>query len=374
MNLSSVLTVALAVTGALVSRGLPTDHADERHAVLGDGWTRSQHDVLAGFRNMYHATVLQVDDAAYPFRMWFMGWAKDDCNPGFPGCDAIFFARGKNLDAWEVYAGDGRYDTSMTPGLWKPVLTPDDKPYDAWHNGDPSVVFRAGRYFMAYSATGPNLDGVLFGAPTDKDGDLYCVMGAVSDDGISWTRTAKPLLIYAPEVGATQKGENDAFLYGMYHRPSLLYDQGKWRLWFDYWAGDGVAMGYAEGDDSAFESGGFLVLKAGNDPMLREWPNPSVVKVGRRYVSYADPSGYGQGWPGRQLAEAVSPDGLHWTVTGYFPPDTDTPACHVPAATVVRQDGAEWLVVFYACQIGGAPAYDYRYDRIRYMKRKQEVP
>lgn len=27
-----------------------------------------------------------------------------------------------------------------------------------------------------------------------------------------------------------------------------------------------------------------------------------------------------------------------------------------------------WLVVFYACQIGGDP-YDYRYNRIRYMKR-----
>ncbi len=373
----SLRFVAAAAWAFAVMLGVGADEgpdAGNRHTILGEGWSRSRHDVLAGFQNMYHATVVQIDDPAYPFRMWFMGWAKDDCNSGFPGCDAIFLARGKDLDTWEVYAGDGRYDTTMTPGLWTPVLAPDQKPYDAWHNGDPSVVFHNGRYYMAYSATGPNLDGMNFGAPTDSDGDLYCVMGATSDDGISWTRTSRPLLIYAPEIGATQKGDNDSFLYGMYHRPSLLYDEGQWRLWFDYWAGDGVAMGYAEGRENAFETGEFVVLKAGNAPMLREWPNPTVVKVGGRYVSYTDPSGYGQGWPGRQLAEAVSTDGLDWTITGYFPPDTDTPACHVPAATVIRQDGFDWLVVFYACQIGGAPDYNYRYDRIRYMKRKQEAP
>jgi len=37
---------------------------------------------------------------------------------------------------------------------------------------------------------------------------------------------------------------------------------------------------------------------------------------------------------------------------------------------VLEEDGETWIVLFYACQIGGEPNYDYRYSRIRYMKRK----
>ncbi len=80
------------------------------------------------------------------------------------------------------------------------------------------------------------------------------------------------------------------------------------------------------------------------------------------------------GWQGRQLCEAESADGIHWTRLGFIPPDSDTPACHVPEAVVLEQDGQCWLYVFYACQIGGGPlTYDFRYDRIRYMKRSITV-
>jgi len=164
----------------------------------------------------------------------------------------------------------------------------------------------------------------------------------------------------------------DAFRWGMYHRPSLMFDDGCWRLWFDYWTGTDVAMGYAEGDEEAFLRGGFRVVRAGADPLLHEWPNPAVVKVNSTYYAFADPSGYGIGWPGRQLAEAESDDGIRWRILGYLPPDPDTPACHVPAPFVDRRNGADWLVVFYACQVGGDP-YDYRYDRIRYMRRPVEA-
>jgi hypothetical protein len=75
------------------------------------------------------------------------------------------------------------------------------------------------------------------------------------------------------------------------------------------------------------------------------------------------------GWASRQIAEAVSSDGINWKVTGYLDPDSDTPADQVPEAFVMHQkDGRDKIYVFYACQIGGNP-YDYQYDRIRYMWR-----
>ncbi|MDX9972184.1 MAG: hypothetical protein RBU21_04235 [FCB group bacterium] len=352
---------------ALLSGAGPSD---SRYIDLSEDWTRSQASVLSGFRNMYHPTVLPVDDPDYPYRMWFMGWAAADCNPGYPGCDAIFLARGKDLDSWEVYSQKDTWDATMSPAKWMPVLTPDVKPYDAWHNGDPSVVFHEGRYYMAYSATGPNSDGKPFGAEGDTDGDLYCVMGATSEDGIHWARTAAPLLIFPAEVGATTKGPNDSMMNGMYHRPSLLFDEGRWRLWFDYWTRWGVSMGYAEAEKDGFLNGKFRLKRSADNPALREWPNPTVVKAGDHYYAFSDPSGYGEGWAGRQMAQAISEDGLRWQIMGYFPPDKDTPACQVPSATIIQDDEATWMVVFYACQVGGSPEYDYRYDRIRYMKRK----
>jgi hypothetical protein len=359
--------LAFCVSCASAPRETPAPDA-LRHVERSAFWQRSGRTVLGGFDNMYHSSVLQVADRAYPYRMWFMGWAAADCNPGYPGCDAIFLARGKSLDTWEVYAGDDTWDTSQTPSRWVPVLTANTKPYDAWHNGDPSVVFHDGRYYMAYSATGPDADGVRYGEPGDTDGDLYCVMGAVSDDGIHWRRSVTPLAINPSDIGAAGDRATDAVIGGMYHRPSLMFDQGHWRLWFDYWLSNGVAMGYAEGNASEFLQGNFHIVRAGNEPLLPEWPNPSVVKAGGKYYCFSDPSGYGVGWAGRQLAEAESRDGIHWNILGYLPPDADTPACQVPSAVVLRDAGRDCLVVFYACQKGGEP-YDYRYDRIRYMKR-----
>lgn len=364
------LTCCFALLFALAAHTQSTDSFQKqaRHVNRGDAWQRHPVNVLSGFKNMYHAAVLQTGDTAYPWGMWFFGWASQDCNPGFAGCDAIYHARGKNLDTWEVYCGDDLWDASGDAARWKPVLAAQSKPYDAWHNGDPSVVFERGRFYMAYSATGFNQDGRAFGSPEDKDGYLYCVMGAVSEDGIHWSRSQQPLIVHEPDIGG-KPDQNGVFPQGMYHRPSLLLEDGRWRLWFDYWNGGNVAMGYAEAPEEQFLKGGFKVLRAENNPLLPEWPNPCIVHAGGKYYAFADPSGYGAGWPGRQLAEAESDDGLTWKILGWIPPDADTPACHVPSAFAYAGNGNTWLVLFYACQIGGEP-YDYRYDRIRYMKRK----
>jgi hypothetical protein len=344
--------------------GEPTRFTDRT-----DLWRRSERDVLSGFRNMYNPHVIHEPGAEYPFRMWFFGWASEDCNPGFSGCDAIYHARGKSLEAWEVYAGDAGWDADGRAETWVPVISARDEPWDQWHNGDPSVVRHEGTYHMAYSSTGFDLDGLMYGQAGDTDGDLLCIMGATSPDGIHWTKSERPILIREPEIGRPgyRPQQDDAVLHGMYHRPSLLWDDGKWRLWFDYWMDTehGVCMGLAENEGDFLSPSDWRLVRAGDTPALANWVNPDVVRAGERYYSFADPYVYGNHpWTGRQIAEAVSDDGLNWRELGFIRPEPDSPANHVPEAFVLD----DRLILFYACQNGGDP-YDYRYRRIRYMER-----
>ncbi len=117
-------------------------------------WERAKEDLLWGFSNMYQPCVREIPGEEYRYKMWFFGWAVGIGNKGYPGCDAIFHTRSKDLKKWEVYSGEGRWDATMNPKLWVPVITAANKPYDDWHNGDPSVVYKDGQFFMAYSATG----------------------------------------------------------------------------------------------------------------------------------------------------------------------------------------------------------------------------
>jgi len=334
-------------------------------------WQRTGRNVLEGFRNMYQPCVLEEPGQAYRFKMWFFGWSLVDTNShlGISGCDMIFHARSRDLDHWEVWCGDGRWDaTGRDVASWRPVLAPEGVFYDAWHDGDPSVVRKGGRYYMAYSATSNPFSAPAPGYPADM---VQCIRGAVSDDGIHWRRVPWPLLI-APgdEVAATPNPQR----IGDYHRPCLRWERDRWRLWFDYWApGKGTGMGHA-GNAGDFETpGGFTITHPLDQPLIQNWPNPDVVKAEGWYYSFADPVIYPghTGWAARQIAEARSQDGIVWEVLGYVQPDPDTPACHVPQACVLTMDGREWLYVFYSCQIGGEP-YDWRYNRIRYMRRALE--
>ena len=113
------------------------------------------------------------------------------------------------------------------------------------------------------------------------------------------------------------------------------------------------------------------------EPLLENSPNPDVVRVGKQYHVFADPSGYpvqqGQsGWMSRQIREAVSEDGIHWRKLAYIVPDADADACHVPQTFLHESDGRRWLYLFYATQIGYGKddgQYHYQYDRIRSMRR-----
>ncbi len=354
-----------------------------------DPWERPKIDLLTNFYNMYNPNVMRVPDNDYPYRMYFFGWATEICNPGFAGCDAIYLARSPDLHTWEVWSGDSIWDDTMKPERWIPVLAADDKEYDNWHNGDPAVVLRDGTYYMAYSATSDFL-------PEDDDRPghphrlILCVMGATSDDGIHWERTEVPLLLESPEE---MSGDTPETWIGDFHRPSLLWEDGKWRLWFDYWHPTlGLGMGYAINTGDFKQPGGFELQHDLRKPLLPNWPNPNVVRVdfmqedgtkGVRYHSFSDPSGYGPamgkpnaGWLSRNICEAVSDDGVTWEVVGFIRPDNDGAANQIPEGFVVAQDGQSWLYVFYATQRGGLNehgVFDYTYDRIRYMRRPVSI-
>jgi hypothetical protein len=356
------------------------------HANRSKMWQHSGN-LLWGFDDMYQLKVLYVpEDRQYPFRAWFFGWAVKDCNTNVPdhnGCDSIFAARSKSLESgWEVYKGENAWDAKMDPSLWRPVLSADKNYFDEWHNGDPSVVKVGDHYFMAYSSTGFNKDGKLYGRPGDTDGSFQCIMGASSADGIHWRRSVRPILENSAAYGAPTRNPagsafaqqaGDVHMYADYARPSVLYEDGTFKIWFDYPTPAGLSAGYAENHGEFINPDDWKIPRGGKHPCrgLENFPNPDVTRIGKVYFAYADPGDYGSGWAGRKIAEAISTNGLDWLILGYVDPDPDTPAIHVPQAFVWRSEGQIWIYVFYACQLGGNP-YNYRYDRIRFMRRKIE--
>ena len=375
----AVCGVCAAAVGVSEEEATSGDAGERRGIQPAAAWERIPKDLIWNFENMYQPCVLELPDKEYRYRMWFFGWAASDTNTGYAGCDAIFHARSKDLLNWEIYAGDGQWDATMNPKRWAPVIVPDEKPYDEWHNGDPSVVRKDGRFYMALSSTSKPFEEPVKGHPNRM---LLCIMGATSDDGIHWLKTEQPLLIEPDEALEPEKDEGWT---GDFHRPSLMWDQGRWRLWFDYWhPTKGVCMGYAENTGDFRAPGGFHVVSDLAKPLIPNWPNPEVVRIGNRYYSFADPTGYGPGlqgpdanWTGRALCEAVSDDGMQWRVIGYIAPDLDSAACHVPQALVTVRDGREWLYLFYATQRGGKNkdgVFDYRYDRIRCMRQPVPTP
>ena len=123
---------------------------------------------------------------------------------------------------------------------------------------------------------------------------------------------------------------------------------------------------------------GFEIMHDLKKPLLQNWPNPDVVKIGDRYHCFSDPSGHpipegASPWMSRQLREAVSGDGMTWRKLDFIPPDSDADACHVPQVLVTEIDGTRWLYLFYATQVGykkNDGQYHFEYDRIRAMRRR----
>lgn len=362
---------ALALTIAFAA--LPLQAAEYgRYVDKTAEWEQVGGDLISGFYNMYNLHIIhEPEDEAYPFKGWFFGWATTICNEGYPGCDAIFAARAPQLAGpWEVFCGsrngEAAWDATMDAKSWEPVIAGGPTNFDNWHNGDPSVVRKDGRYYMIYSGTGANADGIHYGHEGDTDSDISCVMGAVSEDGLRWTRTPAPVLVYEPNIGQAPV-EKGGYLHpeGLYHRPSLMFENGTWKAWFDAYSPGGFKMLYAENAGEFTNPNDWKVIRGMDNPCIVEYPNPDVVKVEDLYFVFADPGGHPEkGWASRKTTWAVSRNGLDWKMVGYMNADPDVQANQIPEAFVRDEDGEHWIYVNYGAQVPD----DYRYERIR-MKR-----
>jgi hypothetical protein len=369
-------TMAVTMMMILGVAEVPAD----RMIDLTPQWEHGPSPMLKGFHNLYNPCVVHEPTSEYPFKMWFFGWPVADVDPRFTG-DAIFFARARTLNAWEVYAGDAGWERGMNAKAYVPVMTATPKPYDGMANGDPSVVLRDGVYYMALSSVG-------FDARKDPQGrghlyNVSCILGATSKDGIHWTKTHAPILIWDQEFsqpweivdGKIPPAPKD--YYGAYHRPSLMFDEGRWKLWFDYFLpGTFVSMGYAENEGDFTQPKDWKVCHAGHDSVLKDWPNPSVVKYKNTYIAFSDAPNYPppKGGDGRLLTMATSPDGITWKVQGHIRPD-GMESSHVPQALLLSQKNIPWLYVFYAWKPQTIPntPWDFRYKELRYIRCRADV-
>ncbi len=391
-------------------------------------WTSPQ-EVLSNFHNLYNFKVIDLRQSAptttwsYPYRAWFFGWSVADSNPNLGGFDyandAIFYARSKSLTSgWEVWCGrnasnevtPASWDNTMNASLWKPVLyrsssSSASADFDSAAVGDPSVVHHNNVYYMAYSSVGYKIiNSVGY--------YINCIMGATSTNGIDWVTSAtnsgptdpnKAILIWENEQtnpyipGATWGPEN---YYGAYHRPSLILDDNKWKLWFDYYTPDSskwLCLGYAENANiNSFLNGNldsppvgqskWTVIRANDNPVLENWPNPNVIKINNKFYSFADssssspPSTSGNpatylGGDGRITAVAESYDGINWQKTGMLLPD-DLDCSNVPEGFVSEENDGTWLCLFYAWKaktpvpLPPGQEFDFRYKKIKYIKKK----
>ena len=314
---------------------------------------KNDERVLWNFYNLYNSKVIRDDDPVYPYKMLLFGENTKEES----GYDKTYLARSKDLQSWEVYTKDGGWDTEMKPERWQPVVSKGKKKFDNCHAGDPAVVYQDHCYYLAYSSVG--FDERLKG---DKK-QFYivnCIMGAVSDDLIHWTKSEEPILIWDKEYELGWEIEQPKpHNYGGYHRPSLIFDEEKWKLWFDYYLdGTFLSMGYAENQEDFLDPSGYRLLKYGDDPALRDFPNPSVIKIDDDYFAFADPPSFDEKrTTNRRTVIAHSKDGINFHVLGHLLPDPDEGA-HV-AEPFYDQDGK--LYLFYS----RLPDYDWpRYKEI----------
>ncbi|MBO4327555.1 MAG: hypothetical protein J5950_09820 [Clostridia bacterium] len=310
--------------------------------------------ILTGVYNLYNFEVERVDDAEYPYRAWVFGESTGDPSNPDTGYDSIFHGRSKDLQHWEMWCGDSSgkavWDSSGDPSLWVPVLRRADKKYDSVHNGDPSAVYRNGRFYMAFSCVGfDNRGGITY--------IVNNIMGAVSDDGIHWTKTDAPILIWDREyTEGWEAGTPCPPSTGGYHRPSLMWDEEeqKWKMWFDYYLpGTFLSMGYAVNSGDFTDPSHWQLIHAEETPQLKDWPNPEVTKIDGKYYAFSDAPGYGVSRGGaqndRQLVMAVSDNGWDWRVAGRILPEGKEWGTHLPQTFVdTAPDGVRRLYLFYS--------------------------
>jgi hypothetical protein len=152
----------------------------------------------------------------------------------------------------------------------------------------------------------------------------------------------------------------------------LMWDAGRWKLWFDYFhPGTFLSLGYAENRQDFMSPSAWQVLRADQQPLLKDYPNPCVIKVGEKYCAFSDTPNHPEslGGDGRLLTVAESQNGVDWNYRGFIRPE-GMASSHVPQALLLKVDGVEWLYVLYAWKPETAKdqQWDSRYKEIRTMR------
>ena len=365
MNLSRSRFLLISAVLLVVLNGYAGAGDHGRAVNRTNQWEQVGDKLLTNFLNMYNLHILEeAEDKAYPFKGWFFGWTVEICNPELPGCDSIYAARASSLPGpWEVYSGDDEqggatWDTTMTPSRWVAVIAGGKRNFHNLHNGDPSVVRKDGKYYMLYSASGGNKDGIIFGQPGDTDGDFTNVMAATSEDGLQWTKSGFPVLMHASNwgepIGEAAEGKYLMHPMGGYARPSLMNEDGRFKAWFDAMIDGQFVMLYAENSGNFLEPNDWDIVRGMDNPQLRNFPNPEVIRIDDIYLAFGDPphpEGPETGWGARKITWAASLDGQDWKLLGHMKADAGWQATLVPEVIAMKEGSDTSVYLNYGTMI-----------------------
>lgn len=111
----------------------------------------------------------------------------------------------------------------------------------------------------------------------DKLEHKYHIKYAESSDGINWRREG---------VVAIDLSSDDEYAIS---RPSVLYDEGRWKMWYSY-RGKAYRIGYAESSDGIHwvrhdDKAGITVSESGWDSEMIEYPYV-FLHDGQKYMLY----------------------------------------------------------------------------------------
>ena len=190
---------------------------------------------------------------------------------------SIGYARSDDGIAWEEYPAN-------------PVLEDGSGPaWDGKMVSQPAVIFAEGIYHLWYAGS---------------DGGEARIGYATSDDGVEWGRVFRDPVL---DVGAAGSWDGKGV-----SRPSVVYVEGRYHMWYTGYDGDQLRIGYATSGD------GVTWARNSSDPALDvgavgSWDSkgvssPSVVYAGGIYHMWYT------GYDGEllRIGYATSGDGVTW--------------------------------------------------------------
>jgi len=191
------------------------------HAAGCRGLQRESGPILAGFHHVYQPCVVETG-GDWRYRMWFFGWA---------AAPRIRTTRAAMRFTWRgpTTCGSGRSMAATATGSAHPMSPPRGHPSSA-----PRTVVRrlAQRRPVRGAQGGPllhglqrDLGGYWGGRGLSVPHGLLCD-GAVSDDGIHWTKSSAPLLIAAQDSFPPQPARGRIVT----SIALLRHENGVWRL------------------------------------------------------------------------------------------------------------------------------------------------